>query len=538
MKRIFPSAVFAFLCLALAACGSRETPADAGAKSGTLLMGNSADPATLDPSLATGLSECKILCALFEGLASADAETLEPIPAAAESWTFDGSAYTFKIRKGAKWSDGEKLKASDFVFAFRRTLNPAIGAEYANFLRPIKNAKSILEGKMPPEKLGAEAIGDDTLKIELEYPCPHFLNLLSHCAFFPQPEHVLRKFGAQNRREGSWVRPQNIVSNGAFVLKEWRINDKVRVEKNPNYWDAKNVHLNAVEFYPISNINTEDRAFRAGQLHLTDSVSAIRIPAIKKNMPQCLQTSDMLGVYYYCLNTSRPPLNDARVRKALAISISRRGIISNFLKGGQKPAMSFVPPSAAKGYRCGEQLEEDAALARKLLAEAGYPGGKNFPKITITYNTSEQHRPIAEAIQQQWKKALNIDVELYNLSWPAYLDARRQGDFYITRASWIADYASPENFLSIFRSSSPLNHAAWKNKEFDALLNAAKTNDASLAISNFEKAEETLMREVPVIPIYFYNRAFLKDPRLRGWGLNPLDYHNYKNVYFETEAEK
>ncbi|MBO7521116.1 MAG: peptide ABC transporter substrate-binding protein, partial [Opitutales bacterium] len=290
--------------------------------------------------------------------------------------------------------------------------------------------------------------------------------------------------------------------------------------------------------YPISNLNTEDRAFRAGQLHLTDSVSPLRIPAIKKNMPGCLQTSDMLGVYYYCLNSSRPPLNDARVRKALAISINRGEIISNFLKAGQKPALSFVPPSVANGYRCEERLEENPALARELLAQAGYPGGKNFPKITITYNTSEQHRPIAEAIQQQWRKNLNIGVELYNMSWPAYLDARRQGDFCIMRASWVADYASPENFLANFLSNSSLNHSKWKSEKFDALVNAAKTNDKTLAISNFEKAEAELMRQAAVIPIYFYNRAFLKDPRLRGWDLNPLDYHNYKNVSFEAEEEK
>ncbi|MBR6388646.1 MAG: peptide ABC transporter substrate-binding protein [Opitutales bacterium] len=538
MKTFFKAAVFSALCLGLCACGERETPADAGAKNSVLLMGNSADPATLDPSLTTGLSEYKILCALFEGLAGADPKTLEAIPAAAESWSFDGSKYIFKIRGGAKWSDGEPLKASDFVFAFRRTLNPALGAEYANLLFPIKNAKKILEGKERPENLGAKALGEKELEIELEYPCPHFLSLLCHNAFFPQPEHVLKKFGAECRRDGAWVRPQNIVSNGAFILKEWRINDLVRAEKNPNYWDVKNVRLNAAVFYPIANINTEDRAFRAGQLHLTDSVPAMRLGSIKKTMPQALQISDMLGVYYYTFNTSRPPLDDPRVRRALALAIDRRAIISNFLKGGQKPALTFVPPSAAKNYACPEKISENINEARRLLAEAGYENGKNFPKITITYNTSEQHRPIAEAIQGQWKKYLNIDVELYNMSWPAYLDARRRGDFYILRSSWIADYASPENFLSNFLSASPLNHSKWKSQKFDALMGAAKTSDTNLATENFENAEAELMRGMPVMPIYFYTRAFLKDPRLKGWLPNPLDYHNYKNVYFETEAEK
>ena len=536
MKNFFKVALAAFFCISVFACAKRETPADAGVKNGTLLIGNSADPATLDPTLTTGLNEFKILCALFEGLVSADSKTLEIQPAAAESWSFDGSSYTFKIREDAKWSDGEKLKASDFVFAFKRILNPKIGAEYAHFLFPIKNAKSFFEGKT--KDLGTKAVGKDTLKIELESPCPHFLNLLYHNAFFPLPEHVLKKFGAEDRREGSWVRPENIVSNGPFTLKKWSVNGKVRAEKNPLYWDAENVLLNAVEFYPISNINTEDRAFRAGQLHITDSVAASRMDAIKRDMAKNLKTGDMLGVYYYALNTARPPLNDARVRKALAMSINRKSIISNFLKSNQKPAATFVPSGVSNNYTSPAPLKEDIKEARKLLAEAGYPDGKGFPEITITYNTSEQHRPIAEAIQAQWRDALNIKVELFNLSWPAYLAARRQGDFFITRASWVADYASPENFLEMFSSESPLNHTAWKNKNFDDLLNSAMTNDSKLSNEKFSLAEKLLLEELPIIPIYFYSRVFLMDSRVKNWHLNPLDYHNFKGAHFEGEESK
>lgn len=536
MTNFFKVAIVAFFCLSIFGCAKRETPTDACAKNGTLLIGNSADPATLDPSLTTGLNEFKILCSLFEGLVTADTKTLEIRPAAAKSWHFDGTSYTFKIREDAKWSDGEPLKASDFAFAFKRILNPKIGAEYANFLFPIKNAKSFFEGKTT--NLGASAIDDKTLKIELEEPCPHFLSLLYHNAFFPLPEHVLKKFGATDKREGTWVRPQNIVSNGAFTLKKWSVNDKVRVEKNPLYWDSKNIFLNAIEFYPISNINTEDRAFRASQLHITDSVAATRMSAIKRDMPNNLKIGDMLGVYYYALNTARPPLNDIRVRKALSLSINRNAIIANFLKAEQKPALTFVPPSVAKNYTCKFSLKEDVAKARKLLAEAGYPNGKNFPKITITYNTSEQHRPIAEAIQAQLKEALNIDVELFNLSWPAYLVARRQGDFFITRASWVADYASPKNFLEMFSSNSVLNHVAWKNKDFDNLLNLANTNDIDTSNKNFALAEKLLLQELPIIPIYFYNRVFLIDERVKNWHTNPLDYHNFKGVSFEMEGKK
>lgn len=522
--------------LVLSGCPGRQTPADAGALSGTLIMGNAADPATLDPTLATGLAESKILSALFEGLVTADTKTLEILPAAAESWTKDGLKYRFKIRAAAKWSDGEPLKASDFVFAFRRILDPAIGAEYSNFLFPLKNAEKVLRGEVPPSELGARAVSESELEIELERPCPHFLSLLYHPAYFPLPEHAISRLGARDRRDGIWMRPENAVSNGPFTLEKWRINDRVRAVKNPGYWDAGNVFLNAVEFIPISNINTEDRAFRAGQLHMTESVAPVRLEAVRRARPDSLRISDWLGVYYYSLNTARPPLDDPRVRRALSMSIRRGDIISNFLRAGQKPALSFVPEASQEGYSCPEKAFEDAGEARRLLAEAGYPGGKGFPKISITYNTSEQHRPIAEAVQAMWRENLGIDVELYNVSWPAYLDIRRRRDFFITRSSWVADYASPESFLSTMTSSSGLNHSQWKSEKFDALMEEAAAAEGGASARAFALAEAEIIRDAALIPVYFYSRVFLIDPRVSGWHQNPLDYHNYKGVGFRARG--
>lgn len=528
--------VFAvFLCLALSACFEYAPPAELAARNKTLLLGNAADPSNLDPNLVTGLSEYRILSALFEGLTSANQNTLEVEPAAAESWTFKDGVYTFKIRQNAKWSDGEPLKASDFVFSFRRSLNPAVSSEYANFLYPIKNAEKIHKGELPQEELGAVAIDEKTLKIELERPCAHFLNLLYHCSFFPLPEHVLRKANCANVRDGSWMKENTAVTNGPFKLSKWRINDKVLVEKNPFYWDSESIKLNSIEFLPISNINTEDRAFMAKQLHISDSIAPTRIESIKKETPESLSISDFLGVYYYALNVSRPPLDDVRVREALSLAISRQAIIDNFLRAGQKPALSFVPEKSQAGYECKFKLSEDLKRARELLAQAGYPNGRGFPKITITYNTSEQHRPIAEAIQAMWKSGLNIDVKLYNLSWPAYLDARKVGDFFITRASWTADYASPESFLTIFKSDSALNHSRYKNKKFDEALDFASRASSENSAQAFAKAEEILLRDFAVIPIYFYSRVFLIKPYVKNWGSNPLDYHNYKDVDFDLE---
>ena len=524
-------------CIFLTACSPRETPAEIAARDNILLLGNGADPSNLDPSLTTGRPEYNILCALFEGLVTADTKTLAILPAAAESWTHENGTYTFKIRDNAKWSDGEPLKASDFVFAFRRILNPALGAEYASMLYPIKNAQKIHGGTLPAESLGAHALSEKVLKIELEYPRPDFLNLLYHNSYFPLPEHILKKYNASDRRDGVWMRPQNAVGNGPFVLTKWRVNDKVSVRKNPHYHGAQSIRLEGVDFFPISNINTEDRAFRAGQLHITESVAPTRLDAIARDMPQNLRVSDWLGAYYYIFNTTRPPLDDARVRMALSLAIDRELIIKNFLRAGQKPANSFVPTSAMDGYTPQFLHLKDVEKARRLLAEAGYPGGKNFPTITISYNTSEQHKPIAEAIQAAWKERLGIRTELYNLSWPAYLDSRKNKDFQIVRASWIADYRSPENFLNLFLSNSPMNHAGWKNKEYDALLNNAANADPAIARKNFEAAEAMLLKDAALLPIYFYSRVYLLDERVKNWNDNPLGYHDYKQVYLEGAAE-
>lgn len=526
------------LCLAFFACSQRETPADSAAKQNILLVGNSADPSSLDPSLTTGLPEYKILCALFEGLVGADTKTLEIVPAAAESWIAKDKVYEFKIRDNAKWSDGENLKASDFVFAFKRILNPALGAEYANFLYPIKNAEKIHKGRLNAAELGASAVSEKILRIELEYPCANFLSLLYHSAYFPLPEHTIKKFNAENRRDGIWMRPKNTVSNGPFILTKWSINELVSVRKNPNFHDAKNIKLEGIDFLPISNMNTEDRAFRAGQLHITDSLAPTRIDAIKKNMPENLRISDWLNVYYYVFNTSRPPLDNAKVRMALSMAIDRELIVDTFLKTGQKPAYSFVPEAAMQGYKSKFKISKNIEEAKKLLAQAGYPDGKKFPKISIAYNSSELHKPIAEAIQAFWKKNLGIEVSLYNLSWPAYLDARRTHDFFIMRAGWVADYASPESFLSLFVSDNPLNHSLWKSEKFDAFLNAAKTNDANIARQNFENAEEILLKDSPLMPIYFYTRTYLIDGRVANWDNNALDFRDYKKVFFTTKDAK
>lgn len=521
-----------------ASCSERETPAEKATEEKILLIGNAADPATLDPTLATGVTESKILNGLFEGLVTADTSTLEVKPAVAKSWEIseDGLTYTFYLDEKAKWSDGSRVTAGDFVFAMRRAVNPVMGSEYVSMLMPIKNARKIASGETKDFSiLGATAISDNILKIELEEPVPYFLSMLYHGIYFPLPQKTLEKFGAAENRDALWTRPQNMVSNGPFTLAKWNINDKVSIRKNPLYRDAESIKINGVDFFPISNINTEDRAFRAGQLHITESVAPTRMDAIKRDMPQNLRRDDWLGVYYYLINTRRPPLDDARVRKALALAIDRKAIIDTFLKAGQNPATSFVPQNCDGYVLDGEsKIHEDIAKAKKLLAEAGYPDGKGFPNIRLTYNTSELHKPIAEAIQQMWKKNLGVTVEMYNLSWPAYLAARREGDFDIARASWVGDFAAPESFLQVFESDSGLNHSGFASKKYDELIKeAADSKSRAGRLEKLAAAERELMDAMPVMPIYFYAKVYLVSPSVKGWNANLLDYHNFKNVRLE-----
>ena len=540
MFRLLVKAVLlsAFVAVIVCACAPSDTAAKRAARDGVLLLGNGAEPATLDPALATGLTEVRIIMALFEGLVGFDASTLKPVPAAAENWTVsaDGKTYTFKISPSAVWSNGRKVSSKDFLYAWRRAVNPAFGAEYASMFLPVENAEEILKGKLPPDKLGVEAPTDDVFVVRLNRPVPYFLNLLCCTVFYPVPEDVVEKFGGALSRNGKWTLPQNMVSNGGFTLKKWVIGDSVRVDRNPSYRDAKNILLAAIEFFPVENMNTEERAFRAGQLHMTNSVAHSRIEAARREGGKYLKISPWLGVYYYLINTQTTPLSDVRVRRALSMSIDRRSIIDNLLKGGQKPAFSFVPDSCG-GYKAKALVKEDAAAARKLLREAGYANPKDLGKIRLSYNTSELHKPIAEAVQQMWSSSLGIDAELYNLSWPAYLDDRRNRNYMITRASWIGDFDAPESFLENFLSSSGLNHSGFASEEFDSLMESAgraKSFDERMEL--LSQAEEVLMRECPVIPIYFYTRIYLASPMVKGWAENILDWQNFKGVSLDPDA--
>ncbi len=530
--------LLAILPLALLAtgCGRRETAVEHGNRAQILHRGIGNEVTELDPHLVTGIAEGNVLRALFEGLVTEHPEDLRPVPGVAERWEIspDGRQYTFHLRANARWSDGQPVTATDFVASFRRILTPALSAEYANMLYVLRGAEDYHKGRSTDfAKVGAVALDPRTLRLTLENPAPYFLSLLTNPPWYPVPLAVIARHGAVDRRGNPWTRPDKFVGNGSFLLREWRPHQVIVVAKNPAYWDAATVRLNAIHFYPIDSVDAEERAFRSGQLHLTEFTPVGKIDSYLKTAPQLLRRDPYLGTYFYRFNTRRPPLNDVRVRRALALTPDRRMITGQVTRGGQIPATSLTPPGTA-GYTATAALPQDLDTARRLLAEAGFPGGRGLPPLELLYNTSENHRAVAEALQEMWRRELGVEVRLVNQEMKVVFAARRAGDFQILRSDWIGDYLDPATFLDIFRGDSGNNYTGWNNAEYDALLDAAaRTADPAARFALFQKAEAILLSEAPLMPLYYHTHVFLIQPSVKGWHANLLDHHPYKHVWLE-----
>ena len=529
-------AVLCMLAISLGCSESTERQSNTGA---ILHKGNGAEPESLDPHIITGQPEFNIAWALFEGLTALAPRTLEPVPGAAKSWEVseDGLIYRFTIRSDARWSNGDPLTATDFVFAWQRMLSPGLGGAYAEFLHCIENARDYNEGRINDfSQVGVHAEGDNLLVVRLVRPTPHFLFMLSLPCYMPLHGPTVLRFGTIDDRNAEWTRAGNLVSNGLFQLTHWQPNRALKVRRNPHYWDANSVRLDGVDFHPIQSVQTEERAFRTGKLHLTNTLATNKIEVYQRENPDLLHIDPQFGTYFYRFNTTRPPLDDRRVRRALAMSINREEIVKYVTRGGQKIAESLVPPGS--GYRCDARIPYDVERARALLAEAGYPDGKGFPTMTVLYNTSEDHRIIAEAVQHMWRTNLGIDITLVNQDWKVYLNTVEQLDYEIARGSWIGDYIDPSSFLNLFTSYSAHNRAGYSNPEYDALIEkAVHTLDRDSRFEVLQEAEHLLLEDAPIAPIYFYAIVHLKVPELKGLEPNLLDYFVYKNMYFD-QTEK
>lgn len=531
-NRLFYAALIAILCFNPA---SVATPADDAIKEGILLLGNGAEPHSLDPHINSSLNGHHVVVSLIEGLITPHpSDDNLPMPGMAESWeNEDYTVWTFHLRD-ANWTNGDPVTAQDFLYGFQRILSPKLASQYSEMLFSMKNAKAFNEGELSDfTEVGAKAIDDRTLEITLNGPVPYFLNMIKHESWFPVNKTTVEKYGAMDDPANNWIR-EEYVGNGPFKLKNWQMNQIIEVEKNPNYWDAENVRLNGIKFFPIVSSNTEDQTFNRGGLHKTYEVPSDLIPVYQERKDSNLRIDPFLGTYFYVLNNTIPPLDNPKVRKALSYAVNQNSIVRRITKGGQTPAHTFTPSGIA-GYEANPVVEFNPKKARELLAEAGYPGGEGFPKLTLLFNTLESHKAIAEAVQEMWLKILGVEIELRNQEWKVFVDTISDGNFQVARYGWIGDYVYPDTFLRILHSDSGQNDSGYSNPEYDRLLDQSFVEiNPQKRLDMLAEAEAIMLDDMPVIPIYHYVRPIRLDPRVKGWHPKVIGIRNYKGIYFEN----
>ncbi|MFE1629657.1 peptide ABC transporter substrate-binding protein [Brevibacillus reuszeri] len=524
---------------ALAGCGGAGNeaakPADNNASQGAttenaagpkvLKLNLHSEPPTADPGIAEDTTSGTIITATFEGLTRVGKDN-KVHEAAAESYTVseDGKKYTFKIRDN-KWSNGDAVTAKDFEFAWKRALDPKTASNYAYQLYYVKGAEAYNKGTGKVEDVGVKAVDDKTLEVELNNPTPFFLELVAFKTYFPVNQKVV---------EGNekWATDaKTIVGNGPFKMETWEHKSKLIVVKNDNYWDKDNVKLDKIEFSMVEDENTELSMFENGELDWagspTSALPTDAIPALKESGK--MTTQPIAGTYFYRFNTEKAPFNNAKIRKAFAYAIDRQGLIDNILQAGQLPATGYVPMSMALN-KDGYFKDKDLEAAKKMLEEGMKEAGiSKFPAITLSYNTSEGHKKIAEAIQDQWKKNLGVDVKLENKEWKVYLDDVHQGKYQVARAGWLGDFNDPINFLEMFKDKDGGNNdTRWENPKYKELLNqSALEPDLEKRKAILAEAEQILMDEMPIMPIYYYTQSWVKNDKVDGViidGLGAVDY--------------
>ena len=511
-----------------------------------LVMSNLAEPGSLDPALQSGVEEQRITLALFEGLLSYDPKTLRPRPGLAERWDVsrDGKTWTFHLRPST-WSDGRSLTSADFVYAWRRVLDPpgthregsadyAVASPYADLMDVIVGARKYRRGEVDDfAAVGLATPDSQTLEVHLEQATPWFADLVCFPTFMPVPRHVV-----EHERE-RWTHAGVMVSNGPFVLDERRPGAFLRVRKNPRYWDAETVRLESLVYLSTDRVDTALDQYLAGESDWVRGFNPLKARAWRADpeLGRALHAPDYLGTYFLRFNVRRPPLDDVRVRQALTLAVDREAITRNLTAMGEKPATGIMPPCLVtdppwRSLR-GRGLDHDPHRARALLAAAGFPAGKGFPLLTYSFNSDVKNRAIAEAIQAMWKDVLGIRVELLNREKRVHLARERAGDYDISRGSWIGDFNDPVTFLDFMRSGAGNNRTGWSSRRFDELLDAARTeSDSAQRIALLQAAEEILMvDEAPLLPIFHFTTAYVLRPgRFAGIFENARDLHPPKFI--------
>jgi oligopeptide transport system substrate-binding protein len=523
-------------CLLFSAgCAKRESNVARGNREGVLHYSIGSEPSDVDPHTVTGLADAKVIQALFDPLVTFEPGTLAPRPALAERWEIspDGLTYTFHLRADAQWSNGEPVTAQDCVDSFRRILSPSLGANYAYFLYLLRGAEEFNQGRTKDfSTVGAVAPDARTLVVTLTHPAPYFLQILLNSPWRPVNVRAIAQHGDPFQRGTPWTRPGRLVSSGPFVLKEWNAHQHILVEKSPTYYDRDRVRLRAIRFYPIDSIDAEERMFRAGQLHATWNVPLAKVLPLQRENAPALRADPNLETFFFRLNVRRAPLDDARVRRALALAIDRRLIADKILPGGRRPAPTFVPPLS--DYQPPARRDYDPAAARQLLADAGHAGGQGLPPLEILYNNSEILRLVAEAVQQMWRRDLGLDVRLVNQEYKVVMANRRAGEFQILLGNWTADYLDATTFLDMWRRDSGNNYTGWTDPAYDALCERAdRTADAAARAALLAQAEALVLDAAPIVPVYFNTHVYLLSPSVKGWQPTPMDHSDFRYVWLE-----
>lgn len=478
---------------------------------------------TLDPAKMTALQDGRVAEALFEGLTVPRSPDLKPVPGVAERWDIspDGLTYTFHLRKNACWSDGRPVTAEDFVYAWRRVLTPAVAASYAYMIFDyVRGAKAYYDAaaKDPARadwsKVGVRTDGPYTLIVELEHPTAYFLDLVAFDTYLPVRRDNVERWGPR------WTYAPNLISNGAYRLAEWQYRSRMIWEKNPHYWNRDAVALGRIELRLFEDQNTALMAYETGAVDLTAIVPALAqeplLEARKAGRRTDVLHAVNFGTYFYRFNCSRAPFNDPRVRRALALAVDRRMIIDRGARGGQEPATTLVPPGVA-AYPRPAGVTEDVAEARRLLAEAGYPGGRGLREFAVVVNKGLGHVPIAELVQQQWRDRLGVSVRIEQVEWKFFLDKVQKIDYDVARGSWYGDYIDPNTFIDLFVTGGGNNQTGWSSARYDALVRqAARETDPAARLQRLADAERILLDEMPVLPLYFYTTMMLVRPGLEG----------------------
>ncbi len=495
---------------------------------------NGDEPQTLDPHVAEGLPSEHILRDLFEGL-TAESPEGRIVPGAAVRWNIsrDGKAYTFYLRRDARWSNGDPVTAEDFVYGLQRSASPTTASNYAQVLLPIENAAEVLSGELPLGKLGVTALDEYTLQISMRDPTPYFLALLSHPSTYPVHRASVLEHGS------TFSRPGNLVSNGAYILQDWVIRSRIDLVKNENYWDAQNVILEKIHYYPFVDQSTALKQFRAGKLHWTSMVPSNQFKWLQKHYPDELVISPWLGSYYFGFNLQREPfIENPELRLALALALDRDLLTEKVTQFGEQPSYTLVPPGI-RGYvsplpewAAWTQAERNAQ-ARSLYAAAGY-SEENPLRFEIRYDTGGNNKKMALAASSLWKQVLGVQATLLNEEFKVFLQNREQKMLtQVFRAGWISDYADAYSFLNLFRSGHGRNDYGYSNSLYDSLLDeiAAERLPSRRRRLMFE-AERMLLAETPFIPVYTYVTKRMVNPRLKGWQSNVMDHHYSKDMFF------